>query len=87
MTDDLVHLRGGLVVSRGAVELLWRLEQQGVAVVVRNDKLDKAAARLASTATQAAIKAHETELVALVLYCEDVRADLFHVDNRVVTTT
>ena len=71
-TDDRISLRGGLVVSRHALELLWELERRELLITVSHNKLKVTPASQVSAELKASITEHQTELVALVLYCQDV---------------
>ena len=71
-TDDRISLRGGLVVSRHALKLLWELERRELRITVKQNKLTVTPSAQVSAELATTIKQHQTELVAVVLYCQDV---------------
>lgn len=71
-TDDRISLRGGLVVSRHALELLWELERREFRIAVTANKLGVTPRLQLSAEDKTNINQHQTELIALVRYCDDV---------------
>lgn len=70
---ELVHLRGGLVTTAGALRILWHLEDRGFAITLEHDRLFVRPPSRLTSADVVAIRRHRDELVQLVRYTPDDR--------------
>jgi hypothetical protein len=68
-----IVLKGGPVVSLGALRLLWQLEADGFTLEVRAGRLYVEPRDQVMPADEVAIRLYRDELVALVRYCETVQ--------------
>ncbi len=66
---ERVVLRGGLSVRLPVLLLLWDLEERGFSLVLDGDRLVVRPYSRLTADDGAAIRAHRTELIALVAFC------------------
>ena len=72
-TRTTVELRGGVVVSLDALNVLWDLEARGFAFVVDGERLRVTPGSRLTSDDTAAIRQHRDELLLLVRYCEGIQ--------------
>lgn len=72
-SEAAVVLRGGLVASVAALQILWDLEARGFALALVGDGLRVLPVAALTPRDAAAIRGRRDELVALVRYCDGIQ--------------